>query len=479
MLRWIRKGSFRLKAVLAPLCAIACLLAVSAIGFVANDSLGGSLLGLGTVRIPMIIQAAELDQKVRSIHIMVNQSLAWEGAGFKEAKIAELDRRIASLMAGFQVSLREALAHPGMDDVEREQLDRMNTEFAKYSKSALEALEIKNGMLGNAVFYMTTMENSFGQLNAAAGELIRHEHALSDAAATDARSLALRNKIAIVVGLFVALTAAIASAWLLASALRDEFAKKSLALMRAHDAIEEASLTDALTGMRNRRFVEQQLDADISLCLRRYRQWLADQSAPAPQDADIVFFMVDIDHFKSLNDSLGHAAGDRMLAQMRQRLKSACRESDYLVRWGGEEFLVIARGLRRSDGETIAERIRAAVDERPFDIGVQEALHKSCSIGFAAFPFLPSSPDSLSWRKVLELADQALYMAKRGGRDTWVGLEGTERTRCEDVRQWLVQTAKAPAPDAGLRLVRRVASAATAPGQRGAQATPTADHLAG
>ena len=455
MLARFRTGSFRLKALLAPISAVACLLAVGAIGLVANDSLSSSLLGLGEVRIPRIIEAAELNQQVQAIHIMVNQSLAWEGAGFKEARIAELDHRIAARMIAFKQALRDATSHQGLDPVEHAQLDQMNAEFAKYSKSALEALEIKNGMLGNAVFYMTTMEGSFGQLNDAASALIRHEQALSNVAAVDARSLAARNRITIVLALLAALATASASAWLLASAMRAEFAKKSLALMRAHDAIEEASLTDALTGLRNRRFVEQQLDADISLCLRRYKQWLMTPGSPPPPDADTLFFMVDIDHFKSLNDTLGHAAGDRVLSQMKERLKQACRESDYLVRWGGEEFLVIARGVRRADGEHLAERIRAAVDGRGFDVGGTQLVSKSCSVGFAAFPVLTRAPEAMSWRKALELADQALYLAKRSGRNAWIGLAADEGTDIDKMRQWLADPSRSSAANAGLRIAAR------------------------
>jgi diguanylate cyclase (GGDEF)-like protein len=318
-------------------------------------------------------------------------------------------------------------------------------------------------MLGNAVFYMTTMEDSFGQLNDAVSTLIRHEQGLSDVASRDAHTLAVRNKITIVLALLAALATAGASAWLLASAMRAEFDKKRVALLRAHDAIEEASLTDALTGMRNRRFVEQQMDADISLCLRRYRQWRMSPGSPAPSDADTLFFMVDIDHFKSLNDTLGHAAGDKVLSQVKARLKQACRESDYLVRWGGEEFLVVARGGCRTDGPHIAERIRAAVNDRGFDIGAAEPLSKSCSVGFAAFPFLASTPEALGWRKVVELADQALYIAKRGGRNAWIGLAADERTSIDSVRKWLAEPSSSSASDANLRIVAAAARSSDMP----------------
>jgi diguanylate cyclase (GGDEF)-like protein len=456
MFNWIRNASFKLKVVLAPTCAIVCLGAVSLIGFVANNSLSGSLLGLGEVRIPKIVQAAELDQHLRTISNSVNQSLAWEGAGFKAAKIEELDQNIAQQMARYELSLQDALGAADLDDTERELLSKMNTEFTKYRKSATEALDIKTGMLGNAVFYMSTMEGSFGRLSEAVQALIGHERSLSGAAVADARALGLRNKVTIVVGLLLALAAALASAWLMASAMQADFREKNLALVQAYKAIEEASLTDALTGLRNRRFLDQQLDADISLCVRRYKQWLKDPSQPMPAEADLVFFIVDIDHFKVLNDTHGHSVGDEVLSQMRQRLQEACRESDYLVRWGGEEFLVVARGTRRADAESIAERIRTAVNGRAFDAQGTGGLSKSCSVGFACFPFLPSHPDLLSWAQVVELADQALYMAKHGGRDAWVGLSGSERTQYDDVRRWLARSPRESAHEAGLQVAQSV-----------------------
>lgn len=454
MFNWARKASFRLKVVLAPLCAVVCLVAVSLIGYVANNNLSESLVDLGAVRIPKIVHAAELDQTLSSIHILVNESLAWEGAGFRAAKIQELDQNITRQMAIFDEALQAALAEPGLDAVEHDQLATMVSEFSKYRKSVTEALDIKTGMLGNAVFFMTTLEGSFGRLNGAVQALIGHERALSRDAATEARALAASNKITIGVGLALALAAALASAWFMASAMQTDFHEKNLALAQAYRTIEEASLTDSLTGLRNRRFLEQQLDADISLSVRRYTQWLKESSTPIPAEADLIFLIVDIDHFKSLNDIHGHAVGDEVLAQIRQRLQEACRESDYLVRWGGEEFLVVARGTGRTDAETIAERIRTAVNRRAFVAHGTAGLSKSCSIGFACFPFLPSHPEFLSWSQVVELADQALYMAKNSGRDAWVGLSGTEHTRYEDVRRWLARSPRESAHEAGLLIAQ-------------------------
>ncbi|MBL0729888.1 diguanylate cyclase [Piscinibacter sp. HJYY11] len=455
----IRNASFRLKVVLAPLCAIACLLAVGFIGYTANNSLSGSLVDLGEVRVPKIVRAAELDQQLRSIHILVNQSLAWEGAGFKAAHIDELDRSIQQQMTAYEQLLNRTRRDERLDPFERQTLQTMAGEFAKYRKSATEALEIKTGMLGNAVFYMTTMEGTFKRLHAAVDDLIEHESSLSRDAVEEARSLAARNLRHIVAALALALAAAVATAWLMASAVHADFREKNQALVQAYRAIEEASLTDPLTGLRNRRFLEQQLDADISLCHRRYHEWLKAPEAPLPLDADMAFFLVDIDHFKSLNDTYGHAAGDKVLAEMRGRLQDIFRESDYLVRWGGEEFLVVARETNRAEAERLAERIRVSVGGRPFELAPGVAVTKTCSVGFACLPFLPRDPEALNWLKIVEIADHALYMAKRDGRDRWFGLLANPSTRFEDVNQWLLSDPKDAAIKAGMSIACRPASA--------------------
>ncbi|HEY6137827.1 MAG TPA: diguanylate cyclase [Thermoanaerobaculia bacterium] len=179
-------------------------------------------------------------------------------------------------------------------------------------------------------------------------------------------------------------------------------AERTSELATANAALENMSVTDALTGLRNRRFLMQRIDDDVALALR--------------QGTDLVFFHVDIDHFKAVNDQLGHAAGDAVLRQMRERLEQVFRASDYVLRWGGEEFLAITRGSSRDDAAEIAERLRLAIAERPFLLDDGQALPKTASIGFAAFPM-----GTRTWEEVVELADQALYRAKNSGRNTWVG----------------------------------------------------------
>ena len=220
-----------------------------------------------------------------------------------------------------------------------------------------------------------------------------------------------------------------------------ELASKNEELGRAYKIMEEISLVDSLTGLRNRRYLFQHLEEEVVMTLRQYDRWLSerfvDDSVLEPYESTLAFFMVDIDHFKAVNDVHGHSAGDQVLVQMKERLQSACRESDYIVRWGGEEFLVVARGINPHDTETLAARICASVLEREFELDDGVRLSKCCSVGYACFPFLRDEPRALNWQQVVAVADQALYVAKRGGRNAWVGLHATDKTRHEGLLQKL------------------------------------------
>jgi diguanylate cyclase (GGDEF)-like protein len=133
-------------------------------------------------------------------------------------------------------------------------------------------------------------------------------------------------------------------------------------------------------------------------------------------------YLVDIDHFKDVNDRFGHAAGDRLLTRFAELLREVFRDADHLVRWGGEEFLVVARHTSRAGACALAERLRARIDSEPFDLGDGRTLARSGSIGFACFPFLPGAPEAVAWERVIDLADHALYEAKQHGRNAWVGI---------------------------------------------------------
>ena len=117
--------------------------------------------------------------------------------------------------------------------------------------------------------------------------------------------------------------------------------------------------------------------------------------------------MLDIDHFKSINDRYGHQAGDHVLIEISRRLQDSLSSTDVVARWGGEEFVTLLRGYHLHDGLTIAEKIRGRIADTPFD----DSGFATVSIGAAE---LNPDDDLDSW---LRRADEALYKAKRSGRN--------------------------------------------------------------
>ncbi len=197
-------------------------------------------------------------------------------------------------------------------------------------------------------------------------------------------------------------------------------------LQAANAALERQSLTDPLTGLYNRRFIDLFLHEVVAQTARTYEDHRRGK-IELPAFPDLVFFMVDIDHFKHVNDTFGHPAGDALLRQFAKRLQEALREMDTVVRWGGEEFFVVARSIHRDQGLMIAQRILDAARSAPFELG--STLHAAtCSVGFAPFPHDPEHPQGTPWERVVAFADRCLYAAKDSGRDRCVGLTGGPST---------------------------------------------------
>lgn len=204
--------------------------------------------------------------------------------------------------------------------------------------------------------------------------------------------------------------------------LEEIVAARTQELKAANEALRNQSLTDPLTGLRNRRYLGVCMPEDIAQVVRTHRNVSRGQRDRTLLNIDLVFLMVDVDHFKSVNDKHGHHAGDMVLQQLADILRGATRETDTVVRWGGEEFLIVARNASRSDSTVLAERIRANVEAHAFDIGGDAPIHRTCSVGYAFYPFLVEPPEAFSWEQVVDLADHCLYAAKRGGRNAWVGI---------------------------------------------------------
>lgn len=185
--------------------------------------------------------------------------------------------------------------------------------------------------------------------------------------------------------------------------------------------LRDLALKDALTGLPNRRFLTEFMEREADQVLRGWRASSEDERRSQAQPQSLGLLVVDLDFFKSVNDEHGHADGDEVLRQLARVLEDAVRKPDIVARWGGEEFVVVVRGLARDALGELSERMRRRVAEHSFRLPSHETVRLSCSIGFGLFPFSESDPELLGWEQVLALADHALYQAKQRGRNRAVG----------------------------------------------------------
>jgi len=206
-----------------------------------------------------------------------------------------------------------------------------------------------------------------------------------------------------------------------------ELQHKNAELEGAYAQLEAISLSDPLTGLNNRRYLQKLIPMDIAKVQREYEPIIPNRPQ-RKMSRDLTFFILDVDYFKSVNDVYGHAAGDQLLIQLSEVLTKICRESDCVVRWGGEEFLIVSRFADRDEAPLMAERIRKSIEQYNFTLPDGSILKKTCSMGFASFPFLRDHPTTLSWEQVIDIADRALYAAKKSGRNRSVGLAANSST---------------------------------------------------
>ena len=157
------------------------------------------------------------------------------------------------------------------------------------------------------------------------------------------------------------------------------------------------AVTDPLTGAYNREFLLARLPQEIEAAIDR--------------DRPLSVALVDVDHFKAVNDQYGHGTGDVVLAEVARRLRGAIRGGDLLVRYGGEEFLTVLPKADAGRAWEVGERMRQRVCERAFDVGDGLALLLRISVGIAQWRMGETMPD------LIERADTAMYEAKERGRN--------------------------------------------------------------
>jgi diguanylate cyclase (GGDEF)-like protein len=222
------------------------------------------------------------------------------------------------------------------------------------------------------------------------------------------------------------------------------------ALAHSNASLKRQSETDALTGLANRRHFQAEIRG---------------RTGPAGLSASL--FLIDVDHFKRINDGFGHAAGDDVLVEIARRLREAVRDDDLIVRWGGEEFLIVAPSGAAGTAAALAQRLLDLIGGRPVPHAGRD-IPVTASIGFASLP-LPPHGLSLSWERAIDLVDTALYIAKAHGRNKAYGVERLDAADALAAAQLTARLEAAWSEGrAGLLALSGPGAATAAPAGRGA-----------
>ena len=188
-------------------------------------------------------------------------------------------------------------------------------------------------------------------------------------------------------------------------------------LAALNQRLQQQSVTDALTGLHNRHYLQQRVEPLFAAARRQNRV--------------LHCLLIDLDNFKQVNDVYGHQAGDALLQQMARLLQQLVRQSDHIVRWGGEEFLLILDSTEPP--AQFLQRLFRAMQQTPWLQNELQAIKVSCSVGVVSYPFAENS--QWRWSQALALADKALYQVKAAGKAGWLQL--TPKQQAADPLYWL------------------------------------------
>jgi len=325
--------------------------------------------------LPMVLRLRESGDKPI---VLFNEGLAYIGLGNIKPGEKLAEGAIAEAVAGENVlDIKELL---------REYADAL--EHAGYLMMALQVYHRYDEV--SEKFMTNTRQRAFLELSAKFDderrarefELLRRDNELK---ASEMHAQRLLQQLILAGAMFVTCICA---------ALIWAFAR----VRKANNRLRFDSERDALTGLRNRRY---------------FNEYVLSVDGARPVGGCVL--LADLDHFKRINDTLGHPAGDAVLATVSHRLSAALRESDKLVRWGGEEFLAILDPITPEQANSTVERLLHAVRRDPV-LWNGQAIQCTISIGYGFFPMAGSATE-ISLENAISLVDKALYEAKRRGRD--------------------------------------------------------------
>ncbi len=215
--------------------------------------------------------------------------------------------------------------------------------------------------------------------------------------------------------------------------MEEKIRERTIQLNDANEKLRELSLHDPLTNLHNRRYAfEFTYDKIAQFIKNKAISLNNNEKRQLTVEGNVIgVFLIDIDHFKAVNDTYGHTAGDNVLIAISKVLKQMIRKDDIIVRWGGEEFLIILYNTKPEYLEKFSRKVLENIQETQVRISENETINKTCSLGYVEMPLDITNPELFNLEQMVNISDYALYCAKEHGRNCaahfkmtkWVGSE--------------------------------------------------------
>lgn len=345
-----------------------------------------------------LVKYRELDDRSGLVSAQTNIGFALMGQG-----------RVAQGVVEVRIALKNAHDTGAMADEENilGELGRMYEQLGMYSDAVSTIREQQT--LSEQLFKsdreksVATLQEQFDAVQRQKQiELLARENSLKDATISNQRLQQIITLLGAIVtvmgGVFVFL-------------LYRRVRKTNQKLREANKQLEFHAVRDPLTGLFNRRSFFELMN----------KRALNSNGVRREDDNPDGMMILDIDHFKHINDTLGHAGGDAVLIEIAKRLRSTVRDTDMVMRWGGEEFLVFSPKANAGHLKNLAQRVLNVIGKEPIAVG-DKMMTITVTGGFLSLPFSGLSELDCNWEKAMQIADMALYLGKANGRNRAYGL---------------------------------------------------------
>ncbi len=223
--------------------------------------------------------------------------------------------------------------------------------------------------------------------------------------------------------------------------LEEKVRQRTEQLELANNELKELALHDPLTRLHNRRYVYEYITGlSESFVKSKAAVYYNRQKRDLSVGNNVIgIYLIDIDFFKNVNDTYGHATGDEVLIKITKVLKSLIRDDDYIVRWGGEEFLIILNKTKIEYLTVFSKKVLTLVSETPLELPEGKKIFITCSIGCTYLPFEPEISDLFTLEQTINISDFAMYKAKEKGRNraVHVNLQNLNNFSREEIKTYL------------------------------------------